>query len=283
MRRGCSRPTRRPWLGKPALLSAFATRGPLAFSIDSRWRCGWATSTPRRIPRSWAAPPRRPLFFAIADSLPRTGRQRQRPAPSPSLNLRRVAVCAPTGDLPGPHCPAHHIVVVSFPGVSPIKVSTVHRAVRVDAATGFRACRPGAEGVREEVFEFWPSDMEAVFRRAGVAVRRPPPWAADCGIESLAASGQAPRIRSPEPALTYHAVAAANPRQQGDILFSATTDADAEHLFWFVDNQLVAKVARGQPHFWTPATRTFHGAGSGRFGTGGRPWRSRFRRSIGVR
>ena len=211
-----------------------------------------ATPNPAFVGRTAAAP----LFFAIADSLPRTGRQRQRPAPSPSMNLRRVAVCAPTGDLPGPHCP-RTTSSWFIPGVSPIKVSTVHRAVRVDAATGLRACRPGAEGVREEVFEFWPSDMEAVFRRAGVAVRRPPPWAPDCGIESLAASGQAPRIRSPEPALTYHAVAAANPRQQGDILFSATTDADAEHLFWFVDNQLVAKVARGQPHFWTPRPGRF--------------------------
>ena len=208
------------------------------------------SSNPAFVGRTAAAP----LFFAIADSLPRGARQRQHPPPE--LNLRRVAVCAPTGDLPGPHCP-RTMWSWFIPGVSPIKVSTVHRAVRVDVATGLRSCKAADVGVREEVFEFWPSDMEAVFRRAGVALRRPPPWAADCDMESLAASGQPPRIRSPEPSLTYHAVAAGAPRQQGDILFSATTDADAEHLFWFVNDQLVARVERGEPHFWTPRSGRF--------------------------
>ena len=46
-----------------------------------------------------------------------------------------------------------------IPGVSPIKVSTVHRAVPVDPATGLRSCRPGARGVREEVCEFWPPPL----------------------------------------------------------------------------------------------------------------------------
>ena len=200
-----------------------------------------------------------PLFFGIADSLPRSVLQPQRPAPAPTLNLRRVAVCAPTGDLPGPHCP-RTARSWFIPGVSPIKVSTVHRAVRVDEATGLRVCRGRDDGVREEIFEFWPSDLEAVFRRAGIVLRRPPPWAPGCAMDSLATTRQAPRIRSPESTLTYYAPTLDSskadevPRQ---ILFSATTDADARRLFWFVDDRLVAEVGRGQPHFWTPRPGTF--------------------------
>ena len=56
-----------------------------------------------------------------------------------SLNLRKVAVCANTGDLPGRYCPA---ITQSWfiPGVSPIKVSTIHRAIPIDKTSGLRNC-----------------------------------------------------------------------------------------------------------------------------------------------
>ena len=81
-----------------------------------------------------------PLFFAVADALPRRATGEFRVArPAVDLNLKKVDVCAATGDLPGRHCPR---VVRSWfiPGVSPIRVSTVHRAVRIDNRTGLRAC-----------------------------------------------------------------------------------------------------------------------------------------------
>ena len=194
-----------------------------------------------------------PLFLAIAGSLLAD----VEPAPPrrvAGLNLRRVEVCAPTGDLPGRHCP-RTTASWFIPGVSPIKVSTVHRAVRVEAATGLRSCRADTEGTREAVYEFWPSDLEAVFRRAGIALRKPPPWSPECGLDTTAASGHAPRIVSPQPTLTYHA--AATPAADGSILFAATTDADAERVFWFVNGALVAEVARHEHYFWTPRSGRF--------------------------
>ena len=207
------------------------------------------TANPAFVGRTAAAP----LFFAIADSLlaeiePPTPRQ------VAGLNLRRVEVCAPTGDLPGRHCP-RTATSWFIPGVSPIKVSTVHRAVRLEESTGLRSCRADTAGTREAVYEFWPSDLEAVFRRAGIAIRKPPTWSPECGMDATAASGHAPRIVSPQPTLTYHA--AATPSADGSILFAATTDADAERLFWFVNGALVAEVAHHERYFWTPKSGRF--------------------------
>lgn len=212
-----------------------------------------ATPNPAFVGREAAAP----LFFAIADSLP--AGEVASTAPPPHLNLRRVAVCAPTGDLPGPHCPRTKPSWF-IPGVSPIKVSTVHRAVLVDARTGLRSCRPG-DDAREQVFEFWPTDLQAVFRRAGVAIRAPPPWMPECRLDTLAAVGQPPRIRSPRSTVTYHAAhAAAGPAAQagrGEILFSASADADAQRLFWFVDDRFAGDVASGAPFYWRPSPGHF--------------------------
>lgn len=207
------------------------------------------SANPAFVGRTAAAP----LFFAIADTL-LGDIEPASPRRIAGLNLRRVEVCAPTGDLPGRHCP-RTTTSWFIPGVSPIKVSTVHRAVRLEESTGLRSCRADTEGTREAVYEFWPSDLESVFRRAGIAIRKPPPWSPECDLDTTAASGHTPRIVSPQPTLTYHA--ATTPDEDGSILFAATTDADADRLFWFVNGTLVAEVPRHQRYFWTPRSGRF--------------------------
>ena len=208
------------------------------------------SANPALVGREAAAP----LFFAIADSLVREADEpwwaaKQPLAASPhALNLRRVEVCATTGDLPGPHCP-RTTRSWFIPGVSPIKVSSVYRAIPIDPDTGLRSCRPEAD-TREEVYEFWPSNLRAVFRRAGIAIRRPPPWAPACGLDETADSGLVPRIRSPQRTLVYHA-----PRPGSDaatVLLSAVADGDARMLFWFVDDRFVARATPGENAFWAP-------------------------------
>ena len=223
-----------------------------------------ATSNPAFVGRTAAAP----LFLGIAESL-LADIEPSPPRTAAGLNLRRIEVCAPTGDLPGRHCP-RTASAWFIPGVSPIKVSTVHRAVRVHVDTGLRSCRADTEGTRQEVYEFWPSDLEAVFRRAGVAIRKPPPWSPECGLDVTASSGQAPRIQSPQPTLIYHAPATLDEYDEydeydkddkdskdGSILFDAITDADAQRLFWFVNGALVADVKRHERYFWTPRSGRF--------------------------
>ena len=212
-----------------------------------------------------------PLFFAITDSLgagaipqhglPGRSEWAQIGAdgmgvehPLRNLNLRRVKVCAATGDLPGQHCP-QTTWSWFIPGVSPIKVSSVHRAIPVDPTTGLRSCHPEAAGTRQEVYEFWPSNLDAVFRRAGIAIRRPPPWSPECGLDATSASGHPPHIRSPQPALIYHASRIGDERH--NVLFSAVADGDVQELFWFVNDHLVGRVAPGEPYFWAPRPGRF--------------------------
>ena len=214
-----------------------------------------ATPNPAFVGRTAAAP----LFLGIAESL-LADIEPSPPRTAAGLNLRRIDVCAPTGDLPGRHCP-RTASAWFIPGVSPIKVSAVHRAVRVHVDTGLRSCRADTEGTRQEVYEFWPSDLEAVFRRAGVAIRKPPRWSPECGLDVTASSGQAPRIQSPQPTLIYHAPATLDKddkdSKDGSILFDAITDADAQRLFWFVNGALVADVKRHERYFWTPRSGRF--------------------------
>ena len=89
-------------------------------------------------------------------------------------NLRRVEVCAVSGDLPGPDC--HDRKWTWFiPGKSPIKVCDIHRRVVIDDRTGLIACPPYHGPNHTEVFEFWPSDMLKIFQQAGIPRRFPPP------------------------------------------------------------------------------------------------------------
>lgn len=191
-----------------------------------------------------------PLFFAIADSLTLPAASDH---PPPGLNVRRVEVCASTGDLPGAHCPR---TTLSWfvPGVSPIRESSVYRAVRIDLSTGFRTCRDDVAAV-QEVYEFWPSNLNAVFRRAGVSIRRPPPWSPECELDRASASGVAPRIASPQNSLVYHAPARGG--EQSTVLFSAVADGDARSLYWFVDDRFVARVAAGEDYLWAPRAGRF--------------------------
>jgi penicillin-binding protein 1C len=170
------------------------------------------------------------------------------------LNLRQVDVCALTGELPGKYC--RHTKKSGFiPGVSPIRVCSVHRAIPVDAATGRRACRhvPGKTEMR--VFEFWPSDLQSIFRTAGIALKEPPPFGEKCNLDRQAASGLPPAITSPQPGL----VAAINSESSNarQVPFLAIADGDVRRLYWFVDNRYVGVSPPGQPLMWTARSGTF--------------------------
>ena len=65
----------------------------------------------------------------------------------------------------------------------------------------------------------------------------------------------APRIRSPQRSLVYHA--AAPGVVDGTVPFSAVVDGDARGMFWFVDHRLVASARPGESYFWTPRPGRF--------------------------
>jgi penicillin-binding protein 1C len=191
-----------------------------------------------------------PLFFSIVDSLRSQGLAGLNTAVSASVatnKVRRVDVCAASGDLPNDECKT--LASTWFiPGVSPIKVSTLHRAVWVDRASGRALCGP-APGATQEVFEHWGSDMLQVFAQAGMP-RRLPPAPPRCGSSNSAAtavSTSAPRIVSPLRGASY---VLRQGKTQTLGLRAESLGAGAVH--WFADAAYLGTSAAGKDLVWAP-------------------------------
>jgi penicillin-binding protein 1C len=182
-----------------------------------------------------------PLFFDIVDSLRTQGPLGKEPAHG-HLNLKRVEVCALSGQLPGPSC-THLKDTWFIPGKSPIATCQIHRATRIDLKTGLRACPGSTQPIVERVYELWPSDLMKLFRRIGLPRRMPPPFDPGCG--AVANGGAAPIISSPARGIVY----SAGP-DGAEIPFSAVTDGNSRIVYWFVDSALVGTSRSGEWFFW---------------------------------
>ena len=177
-----------------------------------------------------------PLLFQIIDSLhagwPEPNRAH---LPPPGANLKRVSFCAVSGDLPEPYC-TQQVEGWFIPGISPIKLCDVHQEVLVDAASGLRVPRDdGTRELRREVYEFWPTELLSIFRRAGVPRKLPPPFLPGTSPELIARTGNAPRIISPAEGHKILLTSA------GTIALRAKTDADVREIYWFAGNTFIAR------------------------------------------
>jgi penicillin-binding protein 1C len=190
-----------------------------------------------------------PLFFDLADALRARGDSREAIARG-RLNLKKIKVCALSGQLPGPYCD-HLVETLFIPGKSPITTCSIHRGVRIDARSGLRACPDSRDAVTTRVYEFWPSDLLKLFRSAGLARKMPPPL--DPACRKFASAGMAPTISSPSHGIIYAT------RADGDteIPFTAVTDADSRIVYWFVDDQLVGTSASGESLMWKARSGSF--------------------------
>jgi penicillin-binding protein 1C len=191
-----------------------------------------------------------PLFFELVDSIAAARPGLQAPAWRQPPNLARIEVCAASGDLPNSQCP-QHASTWFIPGKSPIRVSSLHRAVTIDLETGFVACPPHRPGrTRTEVFELWSSDMLQVFRQAGLPRRTPPPLTPGCTTAEAYAEGISPTITSPLRGVSY-ALRIGRPEQHA-IALTASAGADATQIFWFADDHYIGKASRGRSLSWAP-------------------------------
>jgi len=225
--------------------TSFGFRDAWAAGVFGRFALGvWVgrfdgRSNPAFVGREAAGP----LFFAIADALRAAGESLAPPAPPHPPSLVRAEVCALSGATPGAFCPGRKLTWL-VPGRSPIAACGVHREVAIDLASGLRACPGRTEGVRREVYEFWPSHLLALFARVGIARRIPPPFAPGCGERP--AAGLALRIESPQ----AHVVYALRDGAADEIPFSAVADADGRRVTWFLDDAYVGRSDPGAPLFW---------------------------------
>lgn len=164
------------------------------------------------------------------------------------LNLKRVQVCAVTGDIDTRLC-AEKAETWFIPGVSPIADSGVYREILVDTATGRRACVEVPGETRRVVWEFWSTDMQKVFRRAGITKPAPPPFMEECGA-GAGPGGLPPEILSPKLGVVYHR--SISQPESTVITLSASGDADATDFFWFSGSEFIGRSSPGGEIVWTP-------------------------------
>lgn len=188
-----------------------------------------------------------PLFFSL---LPLLGEQQQANqqlfAPSEQLNLREVALCRQSYQLPNQFCP-HTESGWVIPGVSPVAVSDLHRPVPIYRQTGLRACQHQPPLTELAVFEFWPSDIATLYQQAGISLRQPPAFADACQQLSQT-QAQPPQIVSPQPHLIYM------PQAGQPLALQARFDGAAKQGYWFADQRYLGAVKPGETLFWQATT-----------------------------
>ena len=191
-----------------------------------------------------------PLLFQMIDGLRATKPSRAEPhLPAPGLNLKRVEFCAVSGQLPTAACP-HRTESWFIPGISPIATCDVHREVLVDAATGLRVDQDdGTRVLKREVYEFWSSDLLALFERAGVPRKLPPPFLPTMDNELLARGGHPPKINLPANDMTL----SQNSMNTAGIPLRAETESGVRKLYWFADKTFLGACDAHEVLCWKPA------------------------------
>ena len=192
-----------------------------------------------------------PLFTDIAQALASDAGPLDDlvPVQQEGLDITRETVCTATGDLDVSLC-GDTTETWYIPGRSPTRSSGVFRTILIDAETGLRACRPVPGRTEERVWEFWPSDLQALFLRAGVVKPPPPPFSPECGPEAGVQPGRPPRIITPKDGVVYQR-RLSDPERSG-IPLVASTDADASAVFWFVKDRFIGRGVPGEPLVWHP-------------------------------
>ncbi|HEX7515972.1 MAG TPA: penicillin-binding protein 1C [Chthoniobacterales bacterium] len=200
---------------------------------------------PAFIGRTGAAP----LLFQMIDGLRVNRPSRAEPhLPPPGSNLRRVEFCSVSGQLPSLSCP-HRTESWFIPGISPITTCDVHREVLVDVATGLRVDQDdGTRVLKREIYEFWSSDLLALFERAGVPRKLPPPFLPTIGSDLLARGGHAPKITLPANEMTLSQRSATTP----GIPLRAETESGVRKLYWFADKTFIGACEAHEVLCWKP-------------------------------
>ena len=203
-----------------------------------------------------------PVLFALFTAL--TGQDTHRWFTEPErLKLREV--CALTGALPSHHCPTRKSDVY-IPGISPVKICTIHKRIYVDEVTGYSLCShcrnlPTTEenhsqeargqhdtNIQMKTFEEWPAEAATWLAKNGFAVSVLPAHNPLC---TGTIAGTAPVILSPTEDTVYY-IRDGVPLEQQKIQLSASDSNRTQQLFWFLDGELIFKGDAEQPYWLTP-------------------------------
>ncbi len=258
--RECSRPDALACASDRTAAAPVCWKTGTSFSYRDAWTVGvfdnhilavWVgnfdgLSNPGLVGRTAAAP----LFFQLVDVIRPEQIAPARESENPRRNLKRVEFCSVSGQLLGPHCP-HPAAGWFIPGVSPITICDVHREVWINPITGLRMQDGvGSTHAIREVYEFWPSDLLASFKQAGIPRRVPPPYAADVPLEEKMRTGEGPVIASPREGVVYSLRLA--DKNHPTIPLQAIIDASAEKVYWFANRTFLGSTNTDMTMDWQP-------------------------------
>lgn len=160
--------------------------------------------------------------------------------------LLQIDVCRDTGDTQTDLCD-ETVKSWFIPGRSPIKNSQIYRKILLDKESGLRLCEP-SEQSKEVVWEFWPSEVYALFAEAGIYKPLPPaladPNSAAC--QNFYEEGVSLNIQSPRHGIVYHM----EDKKENKLAFIAASSAETKSLFWFVDEEFVGTSKPHEAFFW---------------------------------
>ncbi len=180
------------------------------------------------------------LFENLLEVIVKETKADFKPPIYPNKNVVKTTFCAIDGGLPNKYCPSlteDYFIL----GKSPIKMSNIFRPVLINKKTGLRACFEEEGKTYSRIYEFWPSDLEALFNQAKIYHLKPPVYEEGCEIKDTKKDNK-PEILTPKPDITYYS-------SNEDIALRASAEADASNLYWFVDDSFVCSSKPKEPCF----------------------------------
>ena len=188
-----------------------------------------------------------PIYFALSRVAADYYATRDRPIENNNflrddMNISIIDMCADVGGIAGAQCP-RAVPAYFIPGVSPIDMSTVHRAEAIDNKTGLRACQYDPATTHMETFEFWDSEYLDMFRRAGIRRHTPPNFMPGCDLDKISDARATPVITSP---IDGTRTVILDGTDASQITFRAITDMENVKIFWFLDNDVIGTTMPGE-------------------------------------
>jgi penicillin-binding protein 1C len=201
-----------------------------------------------------------PLLFEIANNIMNENAKTSGYEMSEEMQcippgIREIEVCATSGQLARPYC-KRKLPTYFIPGKSSIQKCDICREIYVNTKTGYRT-HGGGKDVHKEVYEFWPTDLLKIFRKAGVPRKNPPIYDSQEKFNPLAENneGFAPKIISPMSETEY--LMSPGETMFNNLPLKATVDADVREIYWFVDEQFVGRSDPRETQFWSLQPGTF--------------------------
>jgi penicillin-binding protein 1C len=172
----------------------------------------------------------------------------------PPETITQINICEVSGQIAHPFC-RRQVSTLYIPGKSPISKCHICREIYVNTKTGYRTFKHEGEFIEKQVYEFWPSDLLALFRRAGIPRRVPPPFDPNEDLNLLSTSGIPPEIVSPLQGTQYMLQPGTKYFTQLPLL--ANVDADVQEVYWFIDEKYIGKIHPDKIQYWSLAPGKF--------------------------